>query len=153
MIELLLSLRYKYDDYLFSRQDNSYSIHASEILPFHDEVLATYADLDTYIENCNLSQLQLKMLELVGREYTHDEISFELNILPSSVKSRLETIYKRIKKENDWQYNKYFFTHKLNLKTKQCSKCRENLPAVEEFYSNDNRNKDGFQGQCRKCKN
>lgn len=152
VIELLLSLRYKYDDYFFMNQDNPFSFDAAEILPFHEELLTTYMTLDGYIEKCKFNSNQLQLLDLIGLEHTHEEIAKELRVKTSTIKGRLITIYRRIKKENDWQWRKYFYTNKLRLKTKTCSRCKEKLPGTEEFYSDYSRSKDGFHSQCRGCR-
>lgn len=151
VIELLLSLRYKYDDYLYMRGNSTLMI-VGGVEPMNEEVITTYLVLDGLIKSCNLSDIQLQMLEMIQHGYSGEEIAFELDIPYTRVTSRLETIYKAIKKENDRQWRKNMYINTLGLKGKTCSKCKEYLPATPEFYSDLNRTKDGFHSQCRKCK-
>lgn len=37
------------------------------------------------------------------------------------------------------------------MKTKQCSKCKNNFPATGKFFHKDKNRLDGFQCWCRKC--
>ena len=151
VIELLLLYRYKYDDYFFMKQESSL-MAVNGVVPINEEVLLTYASLDDCIEKCKFDEVQLKMLELLGYGYTYEEISEVLGVLPSVIAGRMKTIYKRIVKENVWQWRKSIYKGKLELKTKTCSKCKDVLPATPEFYSDLERTKDGFHSQCRKCK-
>jgi len=63
----------------------------------------------------------------------------------------LDTICKSISDESLRQWRIWAYTHKLELKSKRCSRCGEELPATDEFFGADSRNKDGFQSRCRKC--
>lgn len=151
VIELLLTLRYRYDDNMTANDDNL-SMCASGGYRINEEVMATYLDLDKCIADSNLNEIQRKMIEMISKGYSHEEIAYEVSIPHSRVKTRLETIYKEIKKENDRKWRKQAYNNKLGLKNKKCSKCKEEYPATPEFYADDDRNKDGLQGRCRKCK-
>lgn len=52
--------------------------------------------------------------------------------------------------ERDWR--KKIYTRELGLKTKRCKKCGEELPATEEFFSPDDKAKDGFKSACKVCR-
>lgn len=151
VIELLISYRYKYDENLFIDSNDSI-MDVSGALRLNEEVVLTYATLDSYIKKCNFNNQQLEMMRLVGEGYLHNEIARDLNVKPSTIAGKLKTIYRRIAKENEWQWRKYVYVSKLGLRTKQCSKCKESLPATVEFYSDYNRSKDGFHSVCKKCR-
>lgn len=151
VVELLISYRYKYDDYMFLKAENN-PIAAND-KGISEEVMLTYIALDEYIKKCNFNEQQLTMIKMIGEGYSHKEIAEELNLKLSVISGRLKTIYKKIVRENEWQWRKFVYTSKLGLKTKTCSKCNEDLPAVREFYSDLETTKDGFHSQCKKCKN
>lgn len=88
---------------------------------------------------------------MVEQGYTHREIGDAVGIEFQNVKKALTTIYKAIVKENERQWRRVVYTSTLGLKTKQCTKCKEALPATTEFYRDDNRSKEGLQSRCRKC--
>lgn len=151
VIELLLTLRYRYDDNMTANDDNL-SMCASGGYRINEEVMATYIDLDKCIRDSNLNETQRKMIDMISKGYSHEEIAYEVSIPHSGVKTRLETIYKEIKKENDRKWRKYIYNNKIGLKNKRCSKCKEEYPATPEFYADLSRTRDGFHSQCRKCK-
>lgn len=39
------------------------------------------------------------------------------------------------------------------METKICSKCKEELPATNQYFSKNKRNKDGYECQCKRCMN
>lgn len=152
VIELLISFRYKYDSYLFTGLTGS-SLEVSGVLPLSEEMIITFASLDSYIEKCNFNEQQMKIIKLVEQGYNNQEIASMIGVNQSTIKGRLKTIYRRISKENEWQWRKSVYTNTLGLKSKRCSKCEEELPATPEFYRDDSRKKDGFQSRCRLCEN
>ena len=117
----------------------------------NEEVLLTYASLDSYIDKCKFNTEQLKILEMMSHGFSYREIAFELGLNPSTIPGRLTTIYKRIARENEREWRKVTYTNKLNLKTKNCSRCKEDLPATVEFYREHPKTKDGFQTRCKEC--
>lgn len=149
VIELLLSYRYKYDDYLFIENANTMSVDGA--IPFHEELLLTYASLDQYIKQCKLNEVQLKILDLIQQGYYQEEIADILGLRYSTIDGRLQTIYKKIILENERQWRKVMYSDTLGLKSKICSKCKEELPAVSEFFRDDSRSKSGLQSRCKKC--
>lgn len=151
VIELLIAFRYKYDESLYHERINPIAVSGAGKV--FQEGLVTYSSLNEYIDNCNFTEQQLKLIEMIGDGYTYEEISEKLVIHPTVVKGRLKTIYKRILKENEREWRKSIYFHKLGLKSKVCSKCKEELPATVEFYRDDSRNKDGLQSRCRSCEN
>lgn len=150
VIELLISYRYKYDDYLFAGRSDGWS--SPDSLPFNEEMILTYTALDKYIDNCRFNESQIKMIQMIEQGYNYHEIAEVLNTTPSSIRGRLKTIYSKIVKENEWQWRKATYRNVLGLKSKKCSKCEEKLPATAEFYSSLSHSKDGFHSQCRNCK-
>ena len=149
VIELLISYRYKYDDNLFL--DDGIAMAVTGAARLNEEVIHTYASLDRYIEKSNFSREQLEMIRLIGEGYSHEEIAYELKLLTSTIAGRLRTIYKRIIKENEWQWRKSVYVNKLDLKTKRCSKCKEKLPATVEFYYEKDDIESGFHTRCKMC--
>lgn len=151
VIELLLLFRYKYDENMFLGEKSSF-LSVSGVAPVNEEMIATYASLDQYIENCNFDVVQLKMLEMVAHGYTQEEIAEELEVFPSTIEGRLRTMYRAIARENERQWRKSVYEHKLGLKSKTCGRCEIQMPATVEFFSADSRNRDGFHSFCKSCR-
>lgn len=150
VIELLLSYRYKYDDYLFY-DDLTSPMAVSGAGSISEEVLVTYASIDVIIERLNLSEQQLRMLKMIGEGYTHEEIASTLKLNSKVISRRLKTIYRHIVKENERAWKKYIYLNKLDMESKTCIKCKERLPLSEEFFYRMPDSAEGFRSKCKKC--
>lgn len=151
VIQLLIEYRYKYDDNLFLGGDNGI-LDVNDNDGVNQEVIATFATLDKLISKCKFNDRQLKMIEMIGEGYTYREIEDEIGIDNQNVNKALKSIFKSILKENLRFWRKSTYINKLGLKTKQCTKCEEFLPATSEFFADKNDSKDLLHPYCRKCK-
>jgi hypothetical protein len=153
VVKLLIQYRYKYDQYHNMMVNNHFN-SAGDVKRLNKEMINTFVTLDELIDKCKFNADQMKIIHMVQDGYSYKEIANELGILSQdNAKKRLHKICRDIVKQNLWDWRKVAYTNVLGLKTKQCSKCRDELPAMDEFYSQDERNKDGFQSFCRKCDN
>jgi DNA-binding CsgD family transcriptional regulator len=151
VVELLLRYRYKYDPYLYLQPNNNFT-QAGDIEPLNSEAIVLFQDLDRLINNSGLSNEQLKIIKLVQDGYTLEQMIVILGVSNKGIISRkLKVIYKKIINKNLWDWRKVIYTTVLDLKTKQCSKCKENLPATEEFFYVKDDTEDGFHKQCKTC--
>lgn len=151
VVQLLIEYRYKYDGN-FKITPNNMFYEAGEITPVNHEAIVTYASLDNLIQKCNFNKEQLRIIEMIEQGNELKEIADELGYLHSkNIRKRLNTILKAIVQMNDRDWRKVVYVEKLELITKQCSKCKDHLPATTEFFRDDTRNKDGFQSRCKEC--
>lgn len=151
VVRLLIEFRYKYDNYLYSVSDNAFDV-AGEVQGINTEMLLTYVALDEAISKCDFNAEQLKIIELYEHGYTHQEISEILGKgTKENVRKRINTICKDIMKQNLWDWRKLTYKNTLDLKMKKCNKCKEDLPATDEFFGQDGRNNDGCKSYCRNC--
>lgn len=150
VVELLIEFRYKYDDNLFLGGGSSLDV--TGVKAINQEVVATYASLDRLIRLCGFTEQQLLLIKMVEQGYTHREIGEAVGIEYQNVKKALKTVYKAIVKENERQWRRVIYTSTLGLKTKQCTKCEEHLPATNEFYSDNKSAKDGLLSICKACR-
>ena len=148
VVELLIEFRYKYDDNLFLENGSIMDVTGTKAI--NQEVVATYASLDSTIEKCKFSEQQINMIKMVEQGYTQEEISNEFKI-GNNVSKLMKTIYKAIVKENERQWRKVHYTRTLGLKTVGCSKCNEQLPATDEFFNYDSTNS-RYKSSCKKCR-
>lgn len=152
VVELLIEFRYKYDEGSSIGTEGE-MFHTFSPKAINQEMISTYIALDRAIKQCDFSEQQLLLIKMVGEGYTHREIAEVVGIENQNVKKALKTVYKAIVKENERQWRRVVYTSTLGLKTKQCTKCEEHLPATNEFYRDDTRSKDGLQSRCRECEN
>lgn len=150
VIELLIEYRFKYDDNLFLGGNSALDV--TGVKAVNQEVVATYASLERLIMKCGFSEQQLLLIKMVEQGYTHREIGEVVGIDNKNVKKALKTVYKAIVKENERQWRRVVYTNTLGLKTKQCNKCMEHLPATNEFFSDNKSAKDGLLSICKKCR-
>lgn len=153
VVRLLIEFRYKYDNYLYSEMNNTYDV-AGEVQGINTELLSTYASLDQIINQCAFNESQLQIIKLYEHGYSYKEIAEKLGLKSNeNIRKRLNTICKEIVKQNLWNWRMTIYHHTLNLKLKDCSKCKNKFPAIDEFFGQDARNKDGCKSYCRKCEN
>lgn len=152
VVKLLIQYRYKYDNYLYSDNNNFFN-EAGEIQSMNEEIILTYISLDQTIVDCDFSPEQLKLIGLYEHGFTVREMANELGLGSyTHIKKKFNTICNQIIKQNLWNWRKTHYLHGLGLKSKRCSKCKGNLPATDEFYSLNNGSQDGYHSQCKKCK-
>lgn len=151
VIELLLEYRHKYDENMYLQNETCFTI--TGVAALNQELIALYADLDSILDSIKLSPLQKDIIRLIHEGYTYNEIE-ELTSAPTErVRTRINTICKAIKQENDRRWRKVTYIEKLGLKTKRCSKCKESLPATDEFFSLDANTIDFCNSRCKRCRN
>lgn len=148
VIKELLTYRGSIDDTLLNGNQGGCT---SSTLKMNTDVISLFIDLDELIKK-SLNDEQIKLLTYIAKDYSYHKIGQLLEIPIKTVGRRLSTICSRIKQENDRQWRKIVYTEKLHLKSKRCSKCKEVLPATDEFYSINNSSKDLYHSQCKKCK-
>ncbi len=146
VIKELLTFRGSIDDTSFNQ-----GACATNSLKMNTDVISLFADLDELIKK-SLNEEQIKLLSYITKDYSNYSIAKILGIPVKTIGSRFNTICLKIKQENDRQWRKVTYINKLRLKTKICSKCREFLPATDEFFSLNSSSKDLFHSQCKKCK-
>lgn len=125
------------------------------VKPLNQEIIVLYADLDNLIARANLNIKQRFVIDRLMEGYVESEIADMFKQHVSGIYDMLDTVCRKIKKTNDfdWKYN-YIYVSVLKVKWsyKKCSKCGEHKPALNEFFSPETRNKDGFRSACRACK-
>ena len=151
VLQLLIEYRYKYDKYVGHESNNMFT-EAGEVVDVNVEVIATYASLDQLIKQCEFSKEQMKILEMIEQGYVMKEIAIELGLRDeSNIRQRLNKIVRDVAKMNERNWRKSVYIHELDLKTKRCSKCKEHLPATDEFYYGKDDNEDGYHKSCKMC--
>jgi hypothetical protein len=152
VVKLLIQYRDKYDEYYRLSHKNHYN-YAGTVKRLNRELINTYVCLDDLIEKCKFNNEQSTIIAMIQVGYTYQEIADYLKKQSGeSIKNRLNKICRDIVKMNYWLWRKCVYVDKLELKTKICSKCKEELPATDEFFSPDERNLDGFHSFCKNCR-
>lgn len=152
VVRLLMEYRYKYDPYAGFQSDATFDV-AGTISPVNAEIVTTFASLDDLIEQCKFDETQLKIIQLTEDGYTLKEIATLIGLSHTdNIKKRMNKICKDIVKMNLWNWRIVTYKNVLGLKDKRCSKCKKDLPATFEFFSDKNDALDGFHPYCRRCK-
>lgn len=149
----LLKYRSQFD-LLFGRDFNRLDISSSgfDLINQLEEVTCTYVWLDDIIKRTRWTQQQARIMQMVMEEYTTEEIAEVDGTSPQNVNKIIDTICKRITAMATRDWRKKVYVHKLGLKTKKCKNCGESLPATEEFFSPDDKARDGFKQICKICR-
>lgn len=152
VLQLLIEYRYKYDTYLHNETNYVFS-EAGDVAHVNQELIALYASIDQLIKQCKFSNEQLKIIKRFEHGYTMQEMADSLGLgTASNARRRFKSIIKKMVSTNEWNWRKTVYYHTIGLKNKQCSKCREVLPATNEFFTGKNDSSDGYHPYCRECK-
>lgn len=149
----LLKFRSRFD-LLYERQNNNILSSDFDLASLKEDVICIYADLDRLIEKARLNDVQKEFIELYMKGYTEKDIAEIHNRKEVTVNSTINSACKKIVEANfeSWKLDYIFWNIKrVDSNFKQCTKCKEYLPATGEYFSPDLRNKDGLQAFCKKC--
>ena len=153
-IKGLLRFRYKFD-LLLDNSENRYGLESNcDLANFSEDVICIYADLDNLIKQANFNEYQKKVLNMYMYGHSEEDIADLLDVERQSINRLIDNICRMLCEINyqNWKLNYVFWDVKrVNSNYKKCSKCKEWLPATEEYFSPDLRNNDNLQGICKKC--
>ena len=152
VVKWLIQFRDKIDPY-FNIELNNNIYEAGDVNRFNQEIINIYVYLDELIERRKFNKQQLGIIYFLSRGYTYKETGDILNI-PSShnVHKKFNKICKDIVKMNEWVRLSYTYKNVIGMRTKVCSKCKEELPAIDEFFTDKKDAKDGFHPYCKMCR-
>lgn len=153
-IKGLIKFRSKFDVMYNLNSSIPINVDIIDASQFSEEILCLYITLDQLINKCNFNQNQTEVLKLYMDGYIEDDIAEILNTSQQNIFGIINSICKKIKKEND--DSRYIDNITWNYIVpengfKQCSKCGEILPAEKRFFGKDERILDGFKSYCKKC--
>lgn len=148
----LIRFRTRYD-LLFERDRASSMDSSTDLSLYEEEIICTYADLDNLIGKVKLNKIQGEILDLYMKGYDECEVAEELNIKEVTVDSTINTICKKVVEVNyeQWKSWIYWGVKRATSDYKKCSKCKEMLPATDEYFTPVDQRKDGFHPYCKEC--
>lgn len=142
---------------LYERRRDSWELLESfnDLSELSEEVICLYVYLDECINNCSLTDKQLIILKKYMDGFTEEEIANDLSVTQQAINGIINSCCKKIVEYNHQKWkNEFILWNKKKVETnyKQCSKCKEFLPATEEYFSHKGDTKDGFHPYCKKCR-
>lgn len=152
-IKGLIKNRYMIDPY-YGNETNNNIYQAGEVLPINQELISIFIDLDKLIKETKLTPKQLEIVFMLLEGNNEEDIADYYNQRTEKIENILNTICEKIKKTNDynWKYNYIYLNFiKGEWDYKQCSKCREHKPKINEFFRFNPNTKDNLQSRCRSC--
>ena len=151
----LLKFRWKFD-FLFNRGHGSILSSNCDLAKYSEDIICLYVDVDHLLERANLNDRQNEIINLYMEGYNEKEIAYILNDDMRNINGIIYSVCKKLCEINNesWKYN-FIYWDKVKVRTnyKQCTKCKEYLPATGEYFSPDKRNNDGLHSNCKKCRN
>ena len=151
----LLKFRSRFD-LLYERQNNNILSSDFDLVSLKEDVICIYADLDRLIEKARLNDIQKEFIELYMKGYTEKDIAEIHNRKEVTVNSTINSACKKIVEANfeSWKLDYIFWNIKrVDNNFKQCTKCKEYLPATEEYFSPHEKGLYGLHPYCKKCRN
>jgi hypothetical protein len=151
----LLRFRWKFDS-LHNRTGGHILSSDCDLVNFNDDIICLYIDIDKLLERANLSEKQWQIISLYMDGYTEREIAYELNDDVRNIIGTINSVCKKICELNyeSWKYD-FIYWDKVKVRTnfKQCTKCKEYLPATREYFSPHEKGLYGLHPYCKKCRN
>jgi len=149
----LLKFRWKFD-LLHNRKSEHILSSDFDLAKYNEDIICLYADLDKLLKRANLSERQWEIINLYMDGYVEREIAYELNDDVRNIIGTINSVCKKVCELNyeSWKYD-FIIGIKFKVKTnyKQCTKCKEYLPATGEYFSPNKQFKEGFFPYCKKC--
>ena len=142
--------RFKYD--IIYKKMFCFDMYAKEN---NHEILCLYIWLDSLIKKCKLSQKQQNVLYWHYLEgISKKDIAEMYETESKNIENIINTICKKILKQVQLNYTyDLIYRNLVKVKTnwKRCSRCGNTFPQTREFFSPDNRKKDGLKYTCKSC--
>lgn len=141
-------------DLKFGRKFNDVNLNTTEVDLSHqtDEVTCLYIWIDEILDRMNITKRQKDLLDRFINSSSELEIAMEDGQSVQNINRIINTICKNISGEALRDWRKWVYKEKLGMRTKNCSKCKSELPATIEFFrARRNSRGDGFYNQCKKC--
>lgn len=150
----LLKFRWKFDP-LYNRKRDSILSSDGDLIKHKESIICIYADLDSLLEKADLNNRQNEIINLYMEGYNEKEIAYILNDDMRNINGIIYSVCKKLCEINNesWKYN-FIYWDKVKVRTnyKQCTKCKEYLPATGEYFSPKTDTKDGLHPYCKKCR-
>lgn len=106
-------------------------------------------DLKNLIKQCEFTESQKEVLELLEQGKMENEIKDILHIDQKSTHSRIVGIINKIVKQYENNYTDWYYLNICKGEYKKCSKCGE-IKLIKEFNK---KGKQGYSGVCKECRN
>ena len=81
-----------------------------------------------------------------------ENIGKELGVSNQAIDKMINAICKKIIKEYELRYAKWYYTNKVKSDFQTCSGCGETLPSIDLFFHYDSTNK-RYRSKCKICTN
>lgn len=149
VVELLIRHRDKLDPTFMTEQNTI--LDCGSVFEVNGELISLYASLDYLIDKCNLGENQKTIIKMIQYGYTLKEIGDKLDKSHQNIDKIFQRVCKRIADLNNSMWAESVHKSILGTPTKQCNKCKRDLPMTIRFFSVDKRNRDGLRGTCKSC--
>lgn len=156
IIEALIKHRHEIDKFHDVKYySNKIEVELSNGVPiFHELIEDIYLDLENLIKQTNLLNNQKDIIQLLMLGHTEEDIAELTGKNVSTIKQILSVICKKIKEQNDKNWEEWIETSgyvKVKVNYKYCKKCNNWHKANEKNFGVDKRNKDGLKSYCKRC--
>lgn len=109
-------------------------------------------DLEGILKSINLRDKEAIALSLWRKGYTLEIIGKELGVSNQAIDKMLNMICKKVIREYELQYAKFYYLNIVKSDYQKCSYCQEYLPKNNLYFHYDTTNK-RYRSKCKKCTN
>lgn len=123
-----------------------------------EPITVLYLDLEKLISNCKFSVRDVKIIDSLMLGYDFEDLAEGLHVDIRAIKNKCKFLYQKIADENEFLWHEHLEINGIikipaSVKYKRCTKCDKDLRINENNFFVSKFCADGFENQCKMCKN
>jgi len=133
---------------ILDKEHIRYALPLTKGNDMQDDISVIIRDLNNAIKECEFTEIQSNVLELLREDKTQEDIGSLLSIDQSVVNRHIKAIVNKIYNKNLEKYTDFYYLNICKGKYKKCSICG-NIKLISQFDKNGKR---GYMSMCKKCR-
>lgn len=133
---------------ILDKEHIKYALYLTKGNDMQNDLSVIIRDLNDTIDECEFTDMQQNVLELLREDKTQEEIGNILNITQPVVNKHIQAIVNKVYNKNLEKYTSWYFMNICKGEYIKCSKCNE-IKLVSQFDKNGSR---GYKSMCKQCR-
>lgn len=136
---------------ILDKEHIRYALPLTKGNDMQDDLSVIIRDLNNTIKECEFTDMQSNVLELLREDKTQEDIGNMLNVDQSVINRHIKAIVNKICNRNLEKYTDFYYLNICKGKYKKCSTCGR-IMLIEKFNKKNSTN-DGYDTKCKECFN
>lgn len=133
---------------ILDKEHIRYALYLTKGNDMQDDLSVIIRDLNDTIHECEFTNMQQNVLELLRKDKTQEEIGNILSITQPVVNKHIQAIVNKIYNKNLEKYTNWYFMNICKGEYIKCNKCNK-IKLVSHFDKNGSR---GYMRTCKLCR-